>query len=237
MSSSETSARLRQGWLNLEYPAHGLDRPMIGVVADGLTLISAPPRRCRPPFYTSRPTRTVQLMLQSRNLRCLGPLSTAAAAYLVLKPLAIVHSRGHPPFARSAIAKCPRRAPPASLAGRCSPAKQLPLARSREKIPSSSSPLHTSYSLRLSKASSEMKDHQTGFAPRWQSARSLLACFQNHRKADPYDAALYRPRHKLESMFGGLKDWRRIHARDDRSAPTFMSAICIAATVIYGLKQ
>ncbi len=110
------SARLRQGWLNLEYPAHGPDRPTIGVVADGLTLISAPPRRCRPPFYTSRPRRTVQLMLQSRNLRCRGPLFTAAAAYLVLKPLAIVHSRRHPPFARSAIAKCPRRAPPASLA-------------------------------------------------------------------------------------------------------------------------
>ncbi len=30
-------------------------------------------------------------------------------------------------------------------------------------------------------------------------------------------------------MFGKLKDWRRIH--------TFMSAICIAATVIFWLNQ
>ncbi len=39
---------------------------------------------------------------------------------------------------------------------------------------------------------------------------------------------LYRQRHKVESMFGKLKDWRRIHTRYDRCAHTFMSAICIA---------
>jgi transposase len=47
----------------------------------------------------------------------------------------------------------------------------------------------------------------------------------------------YRQRHKVENMFGKLKDWRRIHTRYDRCAHTFMSAICIAATVIFWLPQ
>ncbi len=39
----------------------------------------------------------------------------------------------------------------------------------------------------------------------------------------------------IERMFGRLKDWRRIATRYDRCAHTFMSAICIAATVIFWL--
>jgi transposase len=46
---------------------------------------------------------------------------------------------------------------------------------------------------------------------------------------------LYRTRNKIEIMFGRLKDWRRIAMRYDRSAHTFFSAICIAATVIFWL--
>ena len=53
----------------------------------------------------------------------------------------------------------------------------------------------------------------------------------------PHDRTLYRQRHKIENMFGKLKDWRRIHTRYDRCAHTFMSAICIAATVIFWLGQ
>jgi len=52
----------------------------------------------------------------------------------------------------------------------------------------------------------------------------------------PHDTALYRRRHKVENMFGRLKDWRRIHTRYDR-CDTFMSAICIAATFIFWIKQ
>ena len=47
----------------------------------------------------------------------------------------------------------------------------------------------------------------------------------------------YRQRHKIENMFARLKDWRRIATRYDRCAHTFFSAICIAATVIFYLKQ
>jgi transposase len=34
-------------------------------------------------------------------------------------------------------------------------------------------------------------------------------------------------------MFCRLKDWRRIHTPDDRCAHTFMSAIALAASVIF----
>ena len=66
--------------------------------------------------------------------------------------------------------------------------------------------------------------------------RRIAACIPskaNRKVQIPHDAALYRRRNKIEIMFGRLKDWRRIHIRYDRCAHTFMSAICIAATVIF----
>lgn len=57
-----------------------------------------------------------------------------------------------------------------------------------------------------------------------------------HRKVQlPYDKHLYRQRHKIENVFARIKDWRRVATRYDRCAHTFMSAICIAATVCYWL--
>jgi transposase len=55
----------------------------------------------------------------------------------------------------------------------------------------------------------------------------------NRKIPIPHDRTLYRQRHRIENMFGRLKDWRRVHARYDRCAHTFMSAICIAAVVIF----
>jgi transposase len=57
----------------------------------------------------------------------------------------------------------------------------------------------------------------------------------NRKKPIQHDRILYRQRHKIENMFGRLKDWRRIHTRYDRCAHTFMSATRIAATVIFWL--
>jgi putative transposase len=48
---------------------------------------------------------------------------------------------------------------------------------------------------------------------------------QNRKIQHAYDATLYRPRHKIENMFGRIKDWCRIATRNDRGAHTFMSAI------------
>lgn len=59
----------------------------------------------------------------------------------------------------------------------------------------------------------------------------------NRKLPIPHDTDLYRQRHKVENMFGKLKDWRRIHTRYARCAHTFMSAICIAAIVIFWLPQ
>lgn len=50
-----------------------------------------------------------------------------------------------------------------------------------------------------------------------------------------YDKKLYRCRHKIENMFSRLKDWRRIATRYDRCAHTFLSAIQLAAIVIFYL--
>jgi len=48
-----------------------------------------------------------------------------------------------------------------------------------------------------------------------------------------YDRALYRQRHKIESLLAKFKDWRRVTTLYDRCAHTFFFAICIAATVIF----
>jgi len=48
---------------------------------------------------------------------------------------------------------------------------------------------------------------------------------------------LYRSRHKIEIMFGCLKDWRRVATRYDGCAHTVMSAIAIAATVLFWLPR
>ncbi len=60
---------------------------------------------------------------------------------------------------------------------------------------------------------------------------------KNRKTRIDYDKTLYRQRHKIENMFGKLKDWRRIATRYDRCAHTFFSAIRIAATFIFYLNS
>ena len=52
-----------------------------------------------------------------------------------------------------------------------------------------------------------------------------------------YSKTLYKHRHKIEIVFGRIKDWRRIPLRYDRCAHTFFSALCLAATVSFYLKE
>jgi putative transposase len=68
--------------------------------------------------------------------------------------------------------------------------------------------------------------------------KGIVPCIppkKNRKVQYEYDKTLYRQRHKIENMFGWLKDWRRIAMRYDRCAHTFFSAICIAASVIFWL--
>lgn len=70
------------------------------------------------------------------------------------------------------------------------------------------------------------------------TARGITPCIPskaNRKVPILHDKDLYRQRHKIENMFGKLKDWRRIATRYDRCAHTFFSAIAIAAAVIFWL--
>lgn len=55
--------------------------------------------------------------------------------------------------------------------------------------------------------------------------------------AAPLHKPLYKQRHKIEILFGRIKDWRRMAMRYDRCAHTFFSAICLAATVLFYLNE
>ena len=63
--------------------------------------------------------------------------------------------------------------------------------------------------------------------------RGITPCIpprKNREVQHHYDNGLYRQRHKIEPVFGRIKDWRRVATRYARCAHTFMSAISIAAT-------
>lgn len=82
------------------------------------------------------------------------------------------------------------------------------------------------------------KGYDADWFRRALAERGITACIpskSNRKTPIEYDRVLYRQRHKIENMFGRLKDWRRIHTRYDRCAHTFMSTIRIAASVIFWL--
>jgi putative transposase len=70
-------------------------------------------------------------------------------------------------------------------------------------------------------------------------ARGIMPCIpprKNRKEPIDYDKTLYKQRHKIEIMFGRIKDWRRIAMRYDRCAHTFFSAICLASAFIFYLN-
>jgi transposase len=70
-------------------------------------------------------------------------------------------------------------------------------------------------------------------------AKGLTVCIppRKGRTTPPtYCKTQYKQRHKVENMFGKLKDWRRIAMRYDRRADVFMAAITLAAIVIWWLQ-
>ncbi|GAB5387764.1 MAG: hypothetical protein Alpg2KO_07320 [Alphaproteobacteria bacterium] len=67
-------------------------------------------------------------------------------------------------------------------------------------------------------------------------AQGIAPCIppkKNRSQKITFDRKLYRKRHKVENMFGRLKDWRRIATRYDRCSHIFKAAITIAAIVIW----
>lgn len=72
------------------------------------------------------------------------------------------------------------------------------------------------------------------------SARGIIPCIppKSSRKVQyHYDKAVYKKRRLVENLFAKIKDWRPIHTHYDRCAHNFMSAIAIAAPVIFWINQ
>jgi len=57
----------------------------------------------------------------------------------------------------------------------------------------------------------------------------------SREKTVKYDKRRYRRRNRIEIMFCRLKDWRRVATRYDRCPKTYLSAIALAATVLFWL--
>ena len=82
------------------------------------------------------------------------------------------------------------------------------------------------------------RGHDSNKVRKLLADQGVTACIppkKNRKEQIPYCEQTYKKRHKVENMFAKLKDWRRIATRYDRCAHTFMSAIYIAATVIFWL--
>lgn len=66
-------------------------------------------------------------------------------------------------------------------------------------------------------------------------AQGITSCIPSRRNRNrrlPYSKRLYKLRHKVESLFAKLKDWRRIATRYDRCAHIFLSTVLLTATLI-----
>ena len=66
--------------------------------------------------------------------------------------------------------------------------------------------------------------------------KKIAPCIPGRKSRDKpvkYDRRRYRKRNRIEIMFGRLKDWRRVATRYDRNPNVFISAIALAAIVIF----
>ena len=84
------------------------------------------------------------------------------------------------------------------------------------------------------------RGHDSGRFRGALAARGITACIPSTRSRKvpiPHDADLCRQRHRIEIMFGRLKDWHRIATRYDRCAHSFFSAVTVAAIVTFWLGQ
>jgi transposase len=69
-------------------------------------------------------------------------------------------------------------------------------------------------------------------------AKGITPCIPGRTsRTEPvrYDKRRYKRRNRIEIMFGRLKDWRRVATRYDRCPTVFLSAIALAATVLFWL--
>ena len=68
--------------------------------------------------------------------------------------------------------------------------------------------------------------------------KGIRACIPGRKQRKntvKYDKRRYKRRNRIEIMFGRLKDWWRVAMQYDRCLKVFLSAIALAALVIYWL--
>ncbi len=58
---------------------------------------------------------------------------------------------------------------------------------------------------------------------------------KSRSKPVKYDQRRYKSRNRIEIIFGRIKDWRRVATRYDRCPTVFLSAVALAATVLFWL--
>jgi transposase len=66
--------------------------------------------------------------------------------------------------------------------------------------------------------------------------KRIRACIPGRKQRTTivkYDRRRYKRRNQIEIMFGRLKDWKRVATRYERCPTVFLSAIALAAVVIY----
>ena len=68
-----------------------------------------------------------------------------------------------------------------------------------------------------------------------KGVRSCIPGRKSRGKHDKHDKRRYKRRNRIEIMFGRLKDWRRVATRYDRCPKVFLSAVALAATVMFWL--
>ncbi len=69
-----------------------------------------------------------------------------------------------------------------------------------------------------------------------QGAEAVIPSNPRRKPIIPHDAIAYRQRNLIERMFGRIKDFRRIATRYDKLARNFLSAVLIAAFVIWWIN-
>ena len=68
--------------------------------------------------------------------------------------------------------------------------------------------------------------------------KGICACILGRKQRNSpikYDKRRYKRRNRIAIMFGRLKDWRQVATRYDRCPKVSLSAIALAALVIYWL--
>ncbi len=68
-----------------------------------------------------------------------------------------------------------------------------------------------------------------------KGVRACVLGRKQRKMSVKYDKRRYKRRNRIEIMFGRPKDWRRVATRYDRCPKVFLSAIALAATVIFWL--